>query len=177
MPRFVSPQASGRFLRGLVSLAVLSLFISNAGAREFDFEERMAGMGLEEPNQPNNTLEFGFLSSGGSESDLEDGIFTWDYATYLYYRSQIDEKTRLRFNHQFYRYLDGEYRNTYSVDWRRELQAFHAFSISGEVSSDSTGYSAGTAYFGYQGLRKPDLQWYVRAGAGAAAESEVHRRQ
>jgi hypothetical protein len=174
MLRIFTSKASDWLFRGLAILAALAFSVLSAPAQQYDFEERMIGMGVEGPAQPNNILEFGFLTSGGAEQDLEDGIFSWDYATYLYYRYRIDEKSRLRFNHQMYKYLDGEDRNTYSVDWRRELKAFQAFSISGEFSDDSSGYQSGTAYFGYQGLCMRDLQWYARVGAGADSDSQAH---
>jgi len=116
----------------------------------------------------------GFLYSGGSAEDLDEGIFSWDYVTYSSYRYQLDEKNLFRINHQYWKYLSGDYRNLYKFEWWHRLKDYKAYSIALDYLEDKEDYEAGNVYFGYQSRLGKDLQWFAQVGMGMDSDHKFN---
>lgn len=126
------------------------------------------------PEGTRNVLESGFLYSGGDDADLDEGVFAWDYVTYLNYRHRFGEKDWLSLRHQYWKFLDNNYRNSYQVGWWRQFNPRQAISVSSYFLDEMEGYQAASVYFGYQDYVLKDMKYYIQAGGGRDNNQEWH---
>jgi hypothetical protein len=113
-----------------------------------------------------NRIETGFLSSGADAEDLDEGIFGWDYVTYLNYRYQLNDTDRIRLRTEYWDFLSGNYRRYTSLKWRRQLPDVRAIFLMASFTDEHDGFRGGMAFAGYEGLLGRDFQYSARLGLG-----------
>jgi hypothetical protein len=113
-----------------------------------------------------NHIETGFLSSGAEAQDLDEGVFTWNYATYLNYRYQLNNTDRVMLRMEYWDFLTGNNRKYTSLKWRRQLPDARALFFMASFTDEHDGFKGGMAFAGYEGLIGKDFQYSARLGLG-----------
>jgi hypothetical protein len=120
-----------------------------------------------------NRFEAGIMRAGARPEDLDRGIFRWDWASYSSLDCQVTDQDRVRGRFEYWKYLDGNYRNLYSLRWRHDLGNDRATLLTTEFLDERNGYQYGGLYAGYQGTAGRDWRWAVQGGVGYDDENDL----
>ena len=153
----------------MITLMCLCIF-PFVSADENDFELNIS----QDDTDFRNQVTMGFLHSGADAEDIDEGIFGWDYVSYFSYRYRINEKNRVRFKHQYWSYLDKNYKNVFDLKWQHQIKPFHILSVSTGYIQDKEKFREGNVYLGYQGLAGKDFQWVSKVGFGYDSEHDAN---